>query len=54
MSRLTNHNKEIPTPTPDNAKFWKDVYFKLSEYEDKEDEEETNKTKKNLGGVQTP
>ena len=39
MNRLTNHNKEIPTLTPNNAKFWKDVYFKLSKYEDMEESE---------------
>lgn len=37
MSRLTNSNKEIPTLV-DNAEYWLEVYFKLKDYEDLEEQ----------------
>ena len=37
MSRLTNSNKEIPTLV-DNAEYWLEVYFKLRDYEDLEEQ----------------
>lgn len=37
MDRLTNSNKEIPTLV-DNAEYWLEVYFKLKDYEDLEEQ----------------
>ena len=37
MERLTNSDKEIPTLV-DNAKYWLQVYFKLKDYEDLEEQ----------------
>ena len=37
MERLTNRNKEIPTLV-DNAEYWLEVYFKLKDYEDLEEQ----------------
>lgn len=37
MERLTNSNKEIPTLV-DNAEYWLEVYFKLKDYEDLEEQ----------------
>lgn len=37
MERLTNSNKEIPT-LDDNAEYWLKVYFKLKDYENKEEQ----------------
>lgn len=37
MKRLTNRNKEIPTLV-DNAEYWLEVYFKLKDYEDLEEQ----------------
>ena len=37
MERLTNSNKEIPTLV-DNAEYWLQVYFKLKDYEDLEEQ----------------
>lgn len=34
--RLTNRDKEIPLPNPDNAVFWARVQEKLARYEDAE------------------
>lgn len=38
MERLTNRNKEIPTLV-DNAEYWLEVYFKLKDYEDLEEQD---------------
>lgn len=37
MERLTNSSKEIPTLI-DNAEYWLQVYFKLKDYEDLEEQ----------------
>ena len=37
MDRLTNSNKKIPTLV-DNAEYWLEVYFKLKDYEDLEEQ----------------
>ena len=37
MDRLTNRDKEIPTLF-DNAEYWLQVYFKLKDYEDLEEQ----------------
>jgi hypothetical protein len=37
MERLTNSDKEIPT-LDDNAEYWLKVYFKLKDYENKEEQ----------------
>ena len=37
MERLTNSNKEIPTLV-DNSEYWLQVYFKLKDYEDLEEQ----------------
>ena len=37
MKRLTNSGKEIPTLI-DNAEYWLQVYFKLKDYEDLEEQ----------------
>ena len=37
MERLTNSDKEIPTLV-NNAKYWLQVYFKLKDYEDLEEQ----------------
>lgn len=37
MERLTNSGKEIPTLV-DNAEYWLQVYFKLKEYEQAEED----------------
>jgi hypothetical protein len=37
MERLTNSDKEIPTLV-DNAEYWLQVYFKLKDYEDLEEQ----------------
>ena len=37
MERLTDSNKEIPTLV-DNAEYWLEVYFKLKDYEDLEEQ----------------
>lgn len=37
MERLTDSNKEIPTLV-DNAEYWLQVYFKLKDYEDLEEQ----------------
>lgn len=37
MERLTNSDKETPTLV-DNAKYWLQVYFKLKDYEDLEEQ----------------
>ena len=37
MERLTNIEKEIPTLV-NNAKYWLQVYFKLKDYEDAEEQ----------------
>lgn len=37
MERLTNRNKEIQTLV-DNAEYWLEVYFKLKDYEDLEEQ----------------
>lgn len=34
MERLTDRDKEIPLPNPDNAQFWARVHEKLAQYED--------------------
>ena len=38
MKRLTNSGKEIPTLI-DNAEYWLQVYFKLKDYEDLEEQD---------------
>lgn len=38
MERLTNRNKEIPLPCPENALFWGRVHEKLARYEDLEEQ----------------
>ena len=37
MERLTNSDKEIPILV-DNARYWLQVYFKLKDYEDLEEQ----------------
>lgn len=37
MERLTNSDKEIPTLV-DNAEYWLEVYFKLKDYENLEEQ----------------
>ena len=37
MERLTNRDREIPLPKPENAVFWASAYEKLAQYEDAED-----------------
>ena len=37
MERLTNSGKEIPTLV-NNAEYWLQVYFKLKDYEDLEEQ----------------
>ena len=37
MERLTNSNKEIPTLV-DNAEYWLQMYFKLKDYENLEEQ----------------
>lgn len=37
MERLTDRDKEIPLPNPDNAQFWARVHEKLALYEDAEE-----------------
>lgn len=37
MERLTNSDKEIPTLV-NNAEYWLEVYFKLKDYEDAEEQ----------------
>ena len=37
MERLTNRDREIPLPKPENAVFWASVHEKLAQYEDAED-----------------
>lgn len=37
MERLTNSDNEIPT-LDDNAEYWLKVYFKLKDYENKEEQ----------------
>lgn len=39
MERLTDSNKEIPTLV-DNAEYWLKTYFKLTDYEDLEEQGE--------------
>ena len=38
MERLTNFNKEIPSLISENERWWLDVFFKLKEYEDAEEQ----------------
>lgn len=45
MERLTNSDKEIPTLN-DNAEYWLKVYFKLKDYENKEEQLLLNDMKK--------
>ena len=37
MERLTNRDREIPLPKPENAVFWASAHEKLAQYEDAEE-----------------
>lgn len=47
MKRLTNSGKEIPTLI-DNAEYWLQVYFKLKDYEDLEEQDRLVKLPKKV------
>lgn len=38
MERLTNRDREIPLPKPENAVFWASAHEKLAQYEDAEEQ----------------
>lgn len=48
--RLTNSSKEIPTLC-DNAEYWLQVYFKLKDYEDLEEQGKLVILQKPIGRV---
>ena len=49
--KLTDTNKEVPSLTKDNEKYWKEVYFKLKAYEEYTGKKVLNKNSGTTGIV---